>query len=269
MKKWFKIHTPGFYLYLAKIKMMIKPIDDRRHFLMVFIIIPLLFSCKNTGSSSPQKEVSKGVNNDWVVLFDGNSTEQFRGYGIQDFPQGAWFVENGLLITNPDTANRDLITRDRYKNFELEYEWAVDTAANSGVFFHMQENLSMVSNHGNSPNWLDNFEIQILDDKYFNDTAAIRSAGSVYDLIKPKNKALNPIGDFNQARLLHENGHVEHWLNGAKVIDFVINSPEMQVLLSKSKFKENPGFHSDREGHIMFQHHGQKVYFKNIRIRKL
>jgi hypothetical protein len=60
-----------------------------------------------------------------------------------------------------------------------------------------------------------------------------------------------------------------HWLNGAKVIDFVINSPEMQVLLSKSKFKENPGFHSDREGHIMFQHHGQKVYFKNIRIRKL
>jgi len=238
------------------------------HKLLILVSIPFVFFACNDSKKSKKVDSGK-AENDWVILFDGTSTDAFRGYGIKEFPNGVWNVENGILMTNPDTANRDLITKARYKNFELEYEWAVDTAANSGVFFHMQEDLSMESNNGNSPNWLDNFEIQILDDKYFNDTVAIRSAGSLYDLIPPKNKRLNPIGEFNQAKLIHKDGHVEHWLNGAKVLEFEIDSPEMQALLSESKFKDNPGFHSDKEGHIMFQHHGQKVYFKNIRIREL
>ncbi|MGB5275523.1 MAG: DUF1080 domain-containing protein [Flavobacteriaceae bacterium] len=232
--------------------------------LLVFIMV-LVINCKDGNTPKEAKTDQK----EWVVLFDGNTTDAFRGYGIEEFPTGVWNVENGALTTNPDTDNRDLITKKRYGNFEMEYEWAVDTAANSGVFFHMQEELSMESNNGNSPNWLDNFELQVLDDKYFNDTAAIRSAGSVYDLIKPKNKRLQPIGQFNQAKLLHKDGHVEHWLNGTKVVEFEIDSPEMKQLLANSKFKENPGFHSDREGHIMFQHHGQKVYYRNIRIREL
>lgn len=234
---------------------------------VVVVSIPMLFfACKESKKTKPE-EIAR-VEEKWEVLFDGSSTDAFRGYGIKDFPKGVWNVENGILMTNPDTANRDLITKKRYKNFELEYEWAVDTAANSGVFFHMQEDLTMESNNGNSPNWMDNFEIQILDDKHFNDTLAIRSAGSLYDLISPKNKKLNPIGDFNHATLYHNSGHVEHWLNGIKVLEFEIGSPTMDSVLSVSKFKENPTFHSDKEGHIMFQHHGQKVYFKNIRIRE-
>ena len=236
-------------------------------FLAFFLVSILFFACKDLRKT--KKNGAAIVENDWEILFDGSSTNAFRGYGIKDFPEGIWDVDKGILMTNPDTANIDLITKKRYENFELEYEWAVDTAANSGVFFHMQEDLSMESNNGNSPNWLDNFEIQILDDKYFNDTVAIRSAGSLYDLIKPENKKLNPIGDFNKAKLYHEDGHVMHWLNGIKVLEFVIGSPAMDSLLSVSKFKENPAFHSDKEGHIMFQHHGQKVYFKNIRIKEL
>lgn len=218
------------------------------------------------GACNSAKEMTE---NEWVTLFDGSSVDALRGYGIESFPDGVWYVEDGKLIANPDTMNRDLITKDRFDNFELAYEWAVDTAANSGVFFHMQEDLSMESGNGNSPNWLDNFELQILDDLHFNDTAAVRSAGSLYDLISPTNKTLKPIGEFNQARLLHKDGHVEHWLNGKKVIEFEMNSPEMKALLSNSKFKENPDFHSYKEGHIMFQHHGQRVYFKNIKLRKL
>ncbi len=202
-------------------------------------------------------------------MFDGTSTDSLRGYGIKEFPQGVWYVENGALITNPDTANRDLITKGRYGNFELQYEWAVDTAANSGVFFHVQEDLAMEAGNGNSPNWLDNIEIQVLDDKYFYDTAVVRSAGSLYDLIKPTNKVLNPIGQFNQAILIHNKGHVEHWLNGNKVLEFEIDSPELKALLAASKFKDNPGFHSDKEGHIMFQHHGQRVYYRNIKLKVL
>ncbi|MBC6994670.1 DUF1080 domain-containing protein [Lewinella lacunae] len=222
----------------------------------------MLWAC----TSSP---IDSEAEDEWIVLFGGDSTSALRGYGMEDFPQGIWYVEDGVLIANPDTTNRDLITKDRYQNFELEFEWAVDTAANSGVFFHMQEDLSMEAGNGNSPNWMDNYELQILDDQHFYDTLAVRSAGALYDLIAPKNKQLKPIGEFNEARLIHNDGHVEHWLNGNKVIDFEMNSPEMKEILSESKFKENPDFHSDKEGHIMFQHHGQRVYFRNIRVKKL
>ncbi|WOK07059.1 DUF1080 domain-containing protein [Imperialibacter roseus] len=234
--------------------------------LLLFLLPAALMAACTETKKAEQNEVSE---NEWVVLFDGTSTDSLRGYGIDVFPEGVWLVEKGMLVTNPDTANRDLLTKGRYKNFELEYEWAVDTAANSGVFFHMQENLTMEAGNGNSPNWLDNFEIQVLDDIYFNDTAAVRSAGSLYDLIIPTNKKLKTIGDFNQARLIHNNGHVEHWLNGAKVLEFEIGSPEMTKLLAESKFSNNPGYGSDKEGHIMFQHHGQRVYYKNIRVKRL
>ncbi len=238
------------------------------------MIIPVLLyvligACNNNKpQNNPQENVIE-IDEEWMVIFDGGSTDALRGYGIDDFPQGVWYVEEGILIANPDTANRDLITKARFEDFELEYEWAVDTGSNSGVFFHMQENLSMEANNGNSPNWLDNFEIQVLDDLYFHDTVAHRSAGALYDLIAPTNKQLKPIGEFNQARLIHQEGHVEHWLNGNKVLEFEIGSPEMTSLLASSKFSENPGYHSSEEGHIMFQHHGQKVYYRNIRVREL
>jgi hypothetical protein len=231
---------------------------------LIAIASGVLFSCNSENSSEENLEIA---NKEWTVLFDGTNTDALRGYGIDDFPNGVWYVEDGALISNPDTTNRDLITKERFGNFELEYEWAVDTGANSVVFFHVQEDLAMESGNGNSPNWLDNFEIQVLDDINFPDTAKIRSAGSLYDLIVPKNKVLMPIGQFNKAKLIHKNGKVEHWLNGAKVLEFEIGSPELTELLAQSKFSENPGYHSDKEGHLMFQHHGQRVYYKNIRVR--
>lgn len=240
---------------------------DMKILLIPIILILALFACNGPQEKVAQTEPEETIQ--WVTIFDGTSTDALRGYGIEQFPEGVWHVEEGVLIANPDTANRDLITRERFEDFELAYEWAVDTAANSGVFFHMQENLSMEAGNGNSPNWLDNFEIQVLDDINFNDTLSIRSAGALYDLIAPKNKELKPIGEFNQARLIHENGHVEHWLNGKKVLKFEIGSPEMKELLASSKFKDNPDYHSDTEGHIMFQHHGQKVYYRNIKVRQL
>ena len=133
----------------------------------------------------------------------------------------------------------------------------------------MKEDLVHQSANGNSPNWLNNFEMQLLDDINFNDTAAIRSAGSLYDLIIPKNKHLQPVGDYNHAKLIVNGNHVEHWLNGTKVVEYEMGSPEMTELLAKSKFSKNPGYGKSPDGLIMFQHHGQKVWFKNIKVRKL
>jgi len=205
----------------------------------------------------------------WIILFDGRLTDKFRGYNMQSFPDSAWKVEDGALVTQTGVPNIDLVTKDAYKNFELDLDWKVSQGGNSGVFFHMKESLTHQSGNGNSPNWLDNYEMQILDDIGFNDTAAIRSAGSLYDLIVPRNKHLKPVGEYNHARLIVKGHHVEHWLNREKVVEYEMGSPEMNKLLKESKFSSNPNYGKSPDGLIMLQHHGQKVWFKNIRVRRL
>ena len=114
---------------------------------------------------------------------------------------------------------------------------------------------------------MNDYEIQILEDLHFYDTLAVRSAGAVYDLIAPKNKILKPIGQFNRARIIFDQGKVTHWLNGVEVVSFSLDS--MKERLAESKFKENPNFHAETTGHIMFQHHGQRVYFRDIKVKRL
>jgi len=205
----------------------------------------------------------------WVSLFDGKSTAQLRGYKMDSFPDQAWKVEDGALATQTGVPNIDLVTKEAYQNFELTLDWKVSKAGNSGIFFYVQEEANQESGNGNSPNWLDNFEMQLLDDINFNDKEPKRSAGSLYDLITPQNKKLKPVGTYNQARLVVNKGHVEHWLNGAKVVEYQIGSDSLNQLINNSKFKENPKFAKSTIGHIMFQHHGQKVWLKNIKIRRL
>ena len=205
----------------------------------------------------------------WIDLFTGNSVAALRGYMMDSFPFSAWKVEDGALVAQTDVPNVDFLTRDTYKNFELSLEWAVSKGGNSGVFYYVQEKSAHESHNGNSPNWLDNPEMQILDDIGFNDTAAIRSAGSLYDLIKPAGKVLKPVGQFNDARLIVDHGHVEHWLNGVKVVEYDLGSKQLMDLIRQSKFRNNPNFAASTDGHIMFQHHGQKVWLRNIRVRVL
>ncbi|WP_428329165.1 3-keto-disaccharide hydrolase [Mucilaginibacter sp.] len=204
----------------------------------------------------------------WHYLFDGKSINQLRGYKMDTFPN-AWKIEDGALVAQTDVPNVDLVSKGTYTNFDLTLEWAVSKAGNSGIFYNVQENSSHESGNGNSPNWLDNFEFQLLDDIDFNDHEPRRSAGSLYDLITPVNKQLKPVGEFNTARLLVNHGHVEQWLNGKKVVEYEIGSTELNDLIAKSKYRTNPNFAKSTSGHIMFQHHGQKVWLKNIRIKQL
>ena len=213
--------------------------------------------------------ICKAQQGKWIVLFDGSSTDKLRGYNMPGFPDQAWKVEKRALVAQTGVPNIDLVTKEKYKDFELEFEWAVSPAGNSGVFYHVQESVQHESGNGNSPNWLNNFEMQILDDINFNDTAAIRSAGSLYDLIPPQHKKLKPIGEYNQARLIVKGNHVEHWINGIKVVEYENGSKEMTKMLAASKFKNNPDYGKSTNGLIMFQHHGQKVWLRNIKIRIL
>jgi hypothetical protein len=206
----------------------------------------------------------------WTYLFNGKSTPRLlRGYKMSTFPTDAWKVEDGALVAQTGVPNIDLVTKENYKNFELDLDWKVSVAGNSGVFYYVNEEAVSEAGNGNSPNWLDNFEMQLLDDINFNDKAPVRSAGSLYDLIIPTNKHLKPVGEYNQSKLIVNNNHVEHWLNGNKVVEYDINSPELNELISKSKYKNNPKFAKSTDGLLMLQHHGQKVWLKNIKVRRL
>jgi hypothetical protein len=205
----------------------------------------------------------------WHYLFDGKSVRELRGYQMDTFPFEAWKIEDGALVAQTGVANVDFLTKDTYTNFDLTLEWAVSKAGNSGIFYNVQENSNHQSGNGNSPNWLDNFEFQILDDIDFNDHEPRRSAGSLYDLITPVNKHLKPVGEFNTARLLVDHGHVEQWINGKKVVEYELGSEKLNDMIAHSKYKDNPKFAKSTSGHIMFQHHGQKVWLKNIKIKRL
>lgn len=185
------------------------------------------------------------------------------------FPTQAWAIEDSALVAQTGVPNIDLVTKEPYKNFELSLDWKVSIAGNSGVFYYIDEAANKVVDNGNSPNWLDNFEMQLLDDINFNDKAPIRSAGSLYDLIAPTHKVLKPVGEYNQSRLIVNNNHVEHWLNGVKVVAYEIGSPTLNELIRKSKYRDNPRFAKSTNGLIMLQHHGQKVWLKNIKVRRL
>lgn len=205
----------------------------------------------------------------WHYLFNGHDVNELRGYKMDGFPIEAWKIKDGALVAQTGVPNVDLVTKETYTNFDLTLKWKTSVGGNSGIFYNVQENSAHESGNGNSPNWLDNFEMQLLDDIGFNDHDPKRSAGSLYDLIAPVNKHLKPVGLYNTARLLVNHGHVEQWINGTKVVEYQIGSPRINKLIAKSKYSENPKFAKATSGHIMFQHHGQQVWLKDIRIKRL
>lgn len=207
-------------------------------------------------SSSPGK--SK-----WIVLFDGKNTDNLRGYRQAAFPAQGWAVVDGTLKTVPKQPRVDLVSRERFKDFEWEFEWKVSPGGNSGVFYGVQET--------DGPAYSTGPEYQVLDDSKHRDGAnPLTSAGSLYALIAPNaSKTLKPVGEFNKSRIVSKNGHIEHWLNGAKVVEYNWNSPEVKSLVKNSKFNTMPRFMENLEGHVALQHHGEEVWFRNIRIRRL
>ncbi len=198
----------------------------------------------------------------WRVLFDGTSTDAWRGFRRESFPAGGWLLDHGALKTVVGGDRCDIVTRERFRDFELELEWRVSAGGNSGVFYDVAENASET--------WHTGPEMQVLDDRRHGDGQNPKtSAGSLYALIAPRGHTLAPVGEYNQARLVKQGRHVEHWLNGTKLLEYELGSPVLTKLIAESKFKDMPRFAREGEGHIALQHHGELVWFRNVRIRPL
>jgi hypothetical protein len=193
------------------------------------------------------------------VLFDGKSTDAWRAFKRDDFPSKGWVVENGTLKTVVGGDKVDIVTRDTYKDFELDLEWRVSPGGNSGVFYDVAET--------EAEGWHTGPEMQVLDDARHKDGQNPRtSAGSLYALIAPSAKVVKPAGQWNQARIVKKGNHVEHWLNGTKIVDYELGSPALAALIADSKFKDLPRFATEGQGHIALQHHGEEAWFRNVRI---
>ena len=201
----------------------------------------------------------------WQTLFDGTSTDAWRGFRRDAFPSKCWAVEGGTLktIVGCEQSDRtDLITKRKYRNFELEFEWRVSPGGNSGLIYLATEEEDQT--------WKTGPEMQVLDDeKHPDGKNPLTSAGSLYAMVAPAGKRLRPVGQFNKARLVVRDNHVEHWLNGKKVVSYELGSDALGKLVASSKFKGFARFALAREGHIALQYHGEEVWFRNIRIREL
>jgi hypothetical protein len=198
----------------------------------------------------------------WVVLFDGSGDPALRAYGGASFPVGPWRVESGALRAVPGTGV-DLVTDDAYGDFELEFAWRVSAGGNSGVMYRVVES--------GEPAWTTGPEYQVLDDDRHPDGRRPEtSATALYDLAAPSaDKRLRPVGDYNDGRIIVRGKVVEHWLNGARVLTYTWGGQDIVARIRASKFANLPTFMAAASGRIVFQHHGEEAWFRDIRIREL
>ncbi|HEY0655069.1 MAG TPA: DUF1080 domain-containing protein [Chryseosolibacter sp.] len=202
----------------------------------------------------------------WKVLFDGQSTSGFRFYKNKE--NNSWEVVDGTLHAKPNGAGADkradLVTVDQYENFELMFDWRVPAAGNSGVMFRVTEE--------NDAPYLSGPEYQVIDDKGWpgDPLKQTQLSGSNYDMhAAPADKPLNPQGEWNSSKIVVNGNHVEHWLNGAKMLEYELNSDEWKKLKAGSKWKDAKGYGASPKGLIAFQDHGQEIWFRNIYIKTL
>jgi len=210
-------------------------------------------------------------NGNWITLFDGTDTDQWRQYNSDTFPDRGWQIEDGLLVFRPEpgpewTSGRDIITRDTYQDFELQLEWMIEEGGNSGIFYHVLE-------QPNQAIYWSGLEMQILDNENHPDADqgvdGNRKAGSLYDLIPAVPQNTRPHGEWNTVRIKSDGSRVEHWMNGEKVLEFERWTPGWYEMLRNSKFRCHNEFGALQRGHIGLQDHSDIVKFRNIRIRNL
>jgi hypothetical protein len=199
----------------------------------------------------------------WKLLFDGKTTEgwrQYKGKTIGD----KWKVTDGTLALKPKDGKvgGDIVTADQYDNFELSLEWRIAPGGNSGIMYRVTETTTAPYETGPEYQLLDNM-------KHPDGRSLLTSAASCYALYAPAKDMTKPVGQWNLTRLIVNGNHVEHWLNGEKVVEYALGSPDWEKRVGASKFKSMSRFGKEPRGHIDLQDHGDEIAFRSIKIRPL
>ena len=208
----------------------------------------------------------------WQLLFDGKSTDGWRAYNKETFPDRGWWVEDGLLTVGTSGGSEtgdggSIVTVESFSDFELTVDFILQDTSNSGIFYRVIENET-------DPIWANAPEFQLIDDETYMVTQAegwgpTHRTGDNYDLHDSMVRSMKPVGEWNTARIIVNGNHVEHWLNGQKTVEYEFGSTEWEELVAASKFSQYPAYGRTQSGPIGLQDHGHTVRFRNIKIRKL
>lgn len=238
--------------------------------LIALVLLPLMTSVART-ESLPNTLTDEEKNDGWLLLFDGKSTDGWRGLNRTDVP-ACWQVVGSALVVNAEGEENpdqgDLITTQQYGDFEISLEWKMaEAGGNSGVKYYVLEALSA----GGAGIGL---EYQLLDESGSDlpdadKPAANHRAAALYELYPAVNASVRPLGEWNHSRIVSFHNHVEHWLNGGKVLEYGRGSDDFRRRVAESKFAGIPHFGEAAEGHLLLQQHGSAVYFRTIKIRRL
>ncbi len=225
-----------------------------------------LAACARTETASDTPAMPNMLSNvekagGWHELFDGKTLEGWRLYHA-DAPGAPWSVEAGAITVSG--TGPDLITKDEYSDFELSVDWKISPAGNSGIIYMVKDVPEAPQTYNTGP------EMQVLDDARHPDgKLPSHRAGALYDLVAPSAAAARPVGEWNTARIRVKDGHITHWLNGQKVVESPYGDDAWRKMVAGSKFKDMPLFGKASSGHIALQDHGDQVWYRNIKIRKL
>lgn len=215
----------------------------------------------------------------WRLLWDGRTSDGWRSAKAETFPTQGWTMQDGLLaVVDSGGAEAigggDIITREQFSQFELVADFKLTPGANSGIKYFVQPNLDPVTGSGAKAavGSAIGLEFQILDDALHPDAKlgrdGNRTLGSLYDLLPAAtSKRPSAIGEWNTARVLVQRNQVEHWLNGAKVLEYERGSAAFRAAVADSKYKNIPGFGEWPTGHILLQEHGNTVAYRNVKLR--
>ena len=243
---------------------------------------PLYVEPKAAAAVAPNTLTAQEKADGWQLLWDSKTSDGWRSAKSEDFPTHGWIIKNGVLTVHENGGEEsagggDIITRQRYANFELTTDFKTTPGCNSGIKIFVQPNISPIDKKTGQPTAVGSaigLEFQILDDLRHPDAKlgrdGDRTIGSLYDLIPaPKDKIVMPVGEWNHARIVSQGKHVEFWLNGQKTVTFERGSAAFLDAVAKSKFKDIPDFGEWADGHILLQEHGSEVSFRNVKIRQL
>ena len=240
--------------------------------LAIIMSMATIISCGNASEAEVTNDDStlyKMVNEDttWVNLFDGQTLNGWHGYN-KTTKVDNWIIEDSALVclgTAEWDTGGDLVTDREFENFELEWDWKINKGGNSGVMYHVVEDPMYKGPYETGP------EYQMIDDAGWSEKLEDwQTTGADYAMnVANDKKKVNPAGEWNSSRIVFNNGHVEHWLNGEKIVEFQAWTDEWNKEKTSGKWKDFPDYGSAKKGKIALQDHGAKAYFKNIRIREL
>ena len=238
----------------------------KKHILLIaFLTVGLLISCGDGAKKKDNTLTEKQKQEGWELLFDGESLSGWHGYrgGLLT----AWSVQDGAIVCGGSEFDKsdmrvDLVTDETFEDFEFSVDWKISPGSNSGVLYLLDESQP-------AP-WMTGPEYQIIDDEGFPEKLEDwQKTGANYAMNTATSRPTKPVGEWNNTVIKKKGAHVEHWLNGTKVVDYTLWTPEWEKEKTEGKWQDYPTYGTVKKGHIALQDHGSPVYFRNIIIKSL